>query len=64
MMKTVRSRHYVDEKGRRIAVQRMESESLYHVVITSDHAEAIDQIESAFLLNAAASTVPTTGTKQ
>ena len=63
-MKTVKSHHYVDDQGRRITIQRMESESLYHVVITSDHAEAIDQIESAFLLNAVESTVPTTGTKQ
>ena len=63
MMKTVKSRHYVDDQGRRITVQRTESETLYHLVITSDHAEAIDQIESAFQF-AVDSTVPTTGTKQ
>lgn len=62
MMKTVRTHHYVDDQGRRLSVQRMESETLYHLVITSDQAEAIDQIESAFL--SLTSTVSTTATKQ
>jgi hypothetical protein len=62
MMKTVRTRWFLDDKGRHVTVQRNESETLYHLVITSDNAEAIDQIESAFL--SVASTTPTTGTKQ
>ena len=62
-MKIISAHHYVDELGRRISIQRNESDNLYHLVITSDHAEAIDQIEAVFQ-SSVASTVPTSGTKQ